>query len=286
MRAEGSALTSRLSRLTIVTILAAALLPAAPPLSSIRDVLYRADGALFNGTADISWKSFLASDSSYIAQNRMTVRIVNGQLNLKLVPTTTASAGAYYTVQYNTDGRIMYSETWSVPVKTGYLKIPEVRVATVNNSGGTTPDPSAPITISDITGLSDALEMRPLKGLLYQTGKVAFIDETGAIGTVIGDPGDCVRVDGTAGPCGTGGSGSSNITFVDLEIPSGTINGNNADFTLTSTPLPAASLHFFRNGVLQRNGTDYTLSGAVVTFVAGAIPQPGDILLASYRITQ
>jgi hypothetical protein len=73
---------------------------------------------------------------------------------------------------------------------------------------------------------------------------------------------------------------------VDLEIPSGTIDGVNAVFHTSVAPAPAQSLHFFRNGILQRAGTDYALVGTTVTFVAGAIPQPGDILLASYRVTQ
>lgn len=279
-------MTSFASKLTIVTFLAAAHMAGAPPLSTISDVLYRADGVPFNGTADISWKSFQASDASFIAQNRITVRIVNGQLLVRLVPTTTASAGAYYLVQYNSDGRIMFTERWSVPVKSSSLRVAEVRVATPPSGGGSTPDPAAPIQIGDIVGLSDALDVRPVKGVMYAAGRVAFIDEMGGIGSVLGDPGDCIRVDGTAGPCGTGSGGTSNITFVDMEIPAGTLNGLNAQFTLSSAPVPALSLHLYRNGILQRAGTDYTLDGALVTFVSGAIPQPGDILLASYRITQ
>lgn len=78
--------------------------------------------------------------------------------------------------------------------------------------------------------------------------------------------------------------------FVDQEVPAGTIDGTNAVFTLANTPSPAASLQLFRNGVLQKAGTDYALSGAVITFQTGSIPMPGsggnpaDLLLASYRI--
>jgi hypothetical protein len=38
------------------------------------------------------------------------------------------------------------------------------------------------------------------------------------------------------------------------------------------------------NGVLQKIGQDYILAGTTVTFVAAATPQPGDTLLASYRL--
>jgi hypothetical protein len=43
------------------------------------------------------------------------------------------------------------------------------------------------------------------------------------------------------------------------------------------------SLLLYRNGLLMKAGLDYTLSGTNIGFVAGATPQPGDVLLASYR---
>ena len=73
-------------------------------------------------------------------------------------------------------------------------------------------------------------------------------------------------------------------SFVDAEIPSGTVNGVNATFTLAHSPSPAASLNLFVNGLRFRaGGVDYTLVGATITFVTGAIPQTGDNLYANYR---
>jgi hypothetical protein len=40
----------------------------------------------------------------------------------------------------------------------------------------------------------------------------------------------------------------------------------------------------FRNGLYLTPNFDYTLSGSTITFVPGAIPQPGDTLTASYRV--
>jgi hypothetical protein len=37
--------------------------------------------------------------------------------------------------------------------------------------------------------------------------------------------------------------------------------------------------------VLQKTGIDYTAAGSTIQFVAAATPQPGDILLASYRVS-
>jgi hypothetical protein len=77
---------------------------------------------------------------------------------------------------------------------------------------------------------------------------------------------------------------SSTAAFVDADTPAGTVNGTNTTFSLASTPAPAASLTLFRNGLALSQGVDYTLSGSVVTFATGNVPQTGDILLAYYRM--
>lgn len=79
------------------------------------------------------------------------------------------------------------------------------------------------------------------------------------------------------------GSTTSSVRFVDEEILGGSINGSNANFTLASPPSPAASLHLYRNGILQQAGSDYDLVSSTVVFRTGAIPTSGDTLLASYR---
>ncbi|HEX7360971.1 MAG TPA: hypothetical protein VF283_10815 [Bryobacteraceae bacterium] len=81
----------------------------------------------------------------------------------------------------------------------------------------------------------------------------------------------------------TGGSSGGSAEFVDAETPAGTPNGTTTVFTLTKAPAPAASLELYRNGVLQRQGVDYTLSGNTVTFVNASIPQTNDLLQAFYR---
>lgn len=72
--------------------------------------------------------------------------------------------------------------------------------------------------------------------------------------------------------------------FVDAEVPGGTMNGTNAAFTLANPPAPTNSLTLFRNGILQRVGIDFTLSGTAITFAAGSVPQTGDYVRAYYRI--
>jgi hypothetical protein len=71
---------------------------------------------------------------------------------------------------------------------------------------------------------------------------------------------------------------------VDNETPSGIIDGTNATFTLAFTPI-AGSVHLFRRGLRMRRGAenDYTVTGPTITFNAGAVPRPGDNILADYR---
>lgn len=76
------------------------------------------------------------------------------------------------------------------------------------------------------------------------------------------------------------------IGFVDMETPAGALNGSNATFTLSQVPNPATSLDVFRNGIRLASGVDYTVSNNALTFLPSDIPQAGDILLCSYRVTQ
>jgi hypothetical protein len=78
-------------------------------------------------------------------------------------------------------------------------------------------------------------------------------------------------------------SGSDSTQYADNEVPAGAVDGSNAAFTFAAPPSPAASLQLYRNGLLQRTGVDFNLSGNVATFTSVAVPQPGDIIQATYR---
>jgi Abnormal spindle-like microcephaly-assoc'd, ASPM-SPD-2-Hydin len=71
------------------------------------------------------------------------------------------------------------------------------------------------------------------------------------------------------------------VYFSDAETPMGLINGFNTSFTLVNTP--TGGLRVFKNGVLLNTGSDYTATGATLTFTNTAIPNPTDTLLAFYR---
>jgi hypothetical protein len=255
---------------------------AAPPLTTVTDTVYKADGSRFDGLAIIEWRSFDASDNSFVGRNRIQVRVTDGVLNTRLVPTTTAQGTAYYSIRYVSNGNIQFSEFWAVPPSAGAVRVRDIRI----------PDPllgpaqagaDTVVNIADVIGLESALDLRPERGTNFTGPRAAIINGQGRIESALGNPDDCVRVDGSTGPCGSSGGTAVTGTFVDGETPGGAANGSNAAFTLSQAPNPAASLLLYRNGMLQKRLVDYDLSGTTITFTAPSIPQPGDILLASYR---
>ena len=267
------------TRLVLLLVAAASLAAGQPALTTIQDILYRANGTRFTGTMSIQWNSFQAGDTSNIATANLRLPIVNGVLNVRLVPTTNATAGAQYNITYNSGGAIQFTELWAVPPSTPKLRVRDVRVSSGTVVGP--PPVTSPIQITDVVGLPNALAVRPTEGVGFANGRAAIIDQAGQIDGAPGNLGDCVRVDGSSGPCGSGGGGL--LSFSDGETPAGVINAMNTIFTLNFSPSPAASLSLSRNGLLMKLGTDYSLSGAAITFFSASVPQIGDVLLASYR---
>src|SRR5580700_5954244 len=109
---------------------------AAPVLTTIQDVLYKADGQPFNGTLTISWNSFQSADNSAIVMQELTVKVINGNLRVRLVPSSTGTPPIDYLVTYNSDGRIQFQETWSVPASATPLRLRDVRVVSTGSTGG------------------------------------------------------------------------------------------------------------------------------------------------------
>lgn len=68
---------------------------------------------------------------------------------------------------------------------------------------------------------------------------------------------------------------------VSGEVPTGSIDGANKDFTLVDTPDPA-SVNVYLNGVLQ-NHNEYSVAGDVITMTEA--PYVGDYLIIDYKTT-
>lgn len=270
----------RFKRLAMMAAAMAAGAVAQPALTTIQDVLYSANGSRYNGTIFIAWDSFQAGDTSNIATATLTQPVINGVLNVQLVPTTTATAGAQYNVTFSTRGGTpQFTEVWAVPPSATPLRVRDVLVST-GSVVGPAPITSSPVAIADVTGLASALAVRPQEGVGFAIGRTAVINTAGQIEGAVGNSGDCVHVDGSSGACGGGGLTS---LYSDGETPAGTVNGTNTVFTLLNAPSPAGSLDLYRNGLLMAQGSDYVLTGNTIQFFLLSTPQPGDVIIASYR---
>jgi len=267
-----------LKRTLLAAMAAATLAAAQPALTMIQDTLYRADGTRFNGTLFITWSAFQAGDTSNIATANLTVPIVSGVLKVNLVPTTNATPGAQYNVTFNSRGINQFTQVWAVPPSTVPLRVRDILVSQ-GSVVGPAPITSSPVQISDITGLQNELAVRPMKGIGFNIGRAAIINQAGQIDAASGNLSDCVRVDGSSGPCGSG----AGPTFVDAETPQGMVDGTNTVFTLSFFPSPGSSLQLERNGLTLVAGVDYLLAANTVTFFLNSVPELGDILTASYR---
>jgi len=64
---------------------------------------------------------------------------------------------------------------------------------------------------------------------------------------------------------------SSSSTAVVEEV-TGTVNGVNTVFNLSSTPVSNASVQIEHGGQVMRNGIEVTITGTTVTFAAGSEP--------------
>ncbi|MBK7926847.1 MAG: hypothetical protein IPJ98_04925 [Bryobacterales bacterium] len=268
-------------------LLSGRAMAAPPPLTTIQDEIFLADGSPYSGFVEIEWNSFETEGGAQIAKQALRLRLFRGKLRVQLTPTTTATPAAFYKVKYLSDGKTLFTETWNVPPSSDTLRVRDVRASlpgTVVGGGGSSGSLET-VTIADVEGLQAALDERPRAGAGFVPGRTAMINTFGELDSVVGFESDCVKVDGSAEVCGTGGAPSFGAQFIDAETPSGTIDGTNTVFTLSDTPSPSASLLLYRNGILQKAGGDFHLSGATISFVTAATPQVDDILTAVYRIS-
>ena len=241
-------------------------------LTQVQDTVTTPSGTPFNGTVVISWTG--GSVTSGTTPFNTDVTISNGVLSVALVPTTTITPVAYYQAVYNSsDGLTTWTETWAVPPSATPVKLSQIRVTgTPTGSGGGTS--SDQITINDVSGLST--DLSAIDSSLSSISNVT----TGLNSLIVNLTNTVTNLGSTVSSLSAG-----NVVgkFIDDETPSGTINGTNTVFTLANTPVSASTLMLYRNGILQANAIDYSVSGNTIAFSAGEAPQTGDSLLAYYQ---
>ncbi|MGI8962532.1 MAG: hypothetical protein ACR2IV_22805 [Bryobacteraceae bacterium] len=134
-------------------------------LTQIQDTVHNPDGSLFSGTVIITFNGFTTPGTT--APKSASAQIYTGALSVLLVPTTTASPGAYYQAVYNSSNdTVTWTETWSVPPSSTPVTLSQIRTSTsagggTGGTGGGTGGGSGgvglPIQISDVTGLPSEL---------------------------------------------------------------------------------------------------------------------------------
>lgn len=87
---------------------------ASPAMTTVADVVYRADGSPASGVVLISWPAFTAADGTPVAAGSTSVALGNeGGLSVDLVPNAGASPNAYYTAVFQLDD-VVRTEYWLV----------------------------------------------------------------------------------------------------------------------------------------------------------------------------
>lgn len=68
--------------------------------------------------------------------------------------------------------------------------------------------------------------------------------------------------------------------FYVFEVPTGTVNGSNTNFSLSQAPLEDAAVIVMLDGLIQDLITEYSISGTTITFVTA--PAVGQKVLVQY----
>ena len=87
-----------------------------PAMTSISDVVYRADGTPAAGTLLISWPAFTTADNKPVAAGSKSVVLgTGGTFSVQLAPNAGATpAGTLYTIVFQLDDGFPKTEYWSV----------------------------------------------------------------------------------------------------------------------------------------------------------------------------
>ena len=228
-----------MKRFLLLLLIVCAAAKATP--TEIRDTIFTGfSGVLFAGRMTIDSPAMTTADGRTVQRWQRTYTVVGGVISVDLEPNSTATpAGTSYSVVYRPTSGLAWSERWVVTASASPLTVSDVRVVTapiptvmfqpsqilgggasigqcigwsgsswapINCqspiSGAPSTWPTAAVQESDVTGLVVDLAARPLKAPGYANGRAAMVDSTGALDAVIGAPSDCVRVDGSSGPCG------------------------------------------------------------------------------------
>lgn len=254
-----------------------------------------AGNGLFSGRVVLSGPNMACGNTTY-AQWPLELKVVSGVFSAVLAPSAACEPQGVYAVRFIPDRGTEWTERWIVPASQTPLALAQIPRATVQV-------PTSFISPAQIsrTGATVGQVMTVLPTGIWGAASPAVIDPTMG-GDVSGTAASAIvqRIRGILFDAAAPTEGqvyvydapnlrfrprTINGAYADLEVPSGTLDGVNSEFSLAQAPFPVGSLHLYRNGILQKRGDggDYTVTGNVITFVPAALPQSGDLLQASYR---
>jgi hypothetical protein len=103
-----------------------------PALTTITDIVYRADGSPAGGTLVITWPNFSTADNKAVAAGELHLTIgTAGAMTVALAPNTGSTPfGTYYKVVYKLDDGTTSTEYWLIPT-TGPTTIAAIRSTVV-----------------------------------------------------------------------------------------------------------------------------------------------------------
>ncbi|HUS20246.1 MAG TPA: hypothetical protein VMZ25_11410 [Terriglobales bacterium] len=106
-----------ISVLCMVSAIRAGAAQSGPQLTTIADVIYRANGGPATGTVVISWPAFNTADNKPVAAGELSIAIGNeGTVNFALVPNEGGDpGGTFYKAVYKLSDGTTFTEYWVVP---------------------------------------------------------------------------------------------------------------------------------------------------------------------------
>jgi outer membrane murein-binding lipoprotein Lpp len=258
--------------------------------TAVRGRAYAWDEKLSVGTAAASPLAFPVS--AILPRGSTTVE--NGNAFKVIVPVAIMTARGLSTVpNVFSDAGEMLGETSGLPspeIRSGYVAQDEP----VRNAVEPRATVALPIKISDVTGLSAALSQMNNSVDTLNTRVNDLSATVSNLSTKVDDLSTTLntlsaKVDNLSTTVNALGDTVANLvrvpTYVDFELPVGSMDGTNPVFVLNAAPTPPASLTLYRNGIKLSPGFDYSISANTILFATGAVPQPGDLVTARYRMT-
>ena len=120
--------TTLIAVFSVIVCLGISAWAAGPQLTTITDIVYRADGTAASGTTLISWPAFVTAEGDAVAAGGKSVAVPEGgAFTTQLAPNVGASpAGTFYTVVFQLDDGTVRTEYWAVPTNSP-VKISDVR---------------------------------------------------------------------------------------------------------------------------------------------------------------